>query len=184
MEKLITQLLKELGENPNREGLIKTPQRVEQSLKFLTKGYKEDPAKLLQDAVFEEKYDEMVILKDIELFSLCEHHLMPFYGKCHVAYIPDNKVIGLSKIPRLVEIYSRRLQIQERLTTQIAHTFQEVVKPLGVAVVIEAFHLCMAMRGVEKKNAYCTTSAMLGAFRKNSKTRMEFINLISSKRPF
>ena len=184
MEKLITQLLKELGENPNREGLIKTPQRVAQSLTFLTKGYQEDPAKLLQDAVFEEKYDEMVILKDIELFSLCEHHLMPFYGKCHIAYIPDNKVIGLSKIPRLVEIYSRRLQIQERLTTQIAHTFQKVVKPLGIAVVIEAFHLCMAMRGVEKKNAYCTTSAMLGAFRKNSKTRMEFINLISSKRPF
>ncbi|MCK9554935.1 GTP cyclohydrolase I FolE [bacterium] len=184
MEKLIEQLLKELGEDPKREGLAKTPLRVKESLLFLTKGYREDPNKLLSESVYEEKYDEMVILKDIEMFSMCEHHLLPFYGKCHVAYLPDKKVIGLSKIPRLVEIYSRRLQVQERLTTQIAQTLQDVIKPLGVAVVIEAFHLCMAMRGVEKQNAYCTTSAMLGAFRSNSKTRMEFINLLGARKNF
>ncbi|MDD5643912.1 MAG: GTP cyclohydrolase I FolE [bacterium] len=184
MEKLIEQLLKELGEDPKREGLSKTPLRVKESLSFLTKGYGENPHKLLSEAMYEEKYDEMVFLKDIEMFSMCEHHLLPFYGKCHVAYLPDKKVIGLSKIPRLVEIYSRRLQVQERLTTQIAQTLQDVIKPLGVAVVIEAFHLCMAMRGVEKQNAYCTTSAMFGAFRSNSKTRMEFISLLGAKKNF
>ena len=178
MEKLIKELLIKLGEDPNRPGLIYTPIRVKRALEFLTSGYKKDIEEVLKGAIFEEKYDEMVIVKDIDVFSLCEHHLLPFYGKCHVAYIPKGKIIGLSKIPRIVEVFSRRLQVQERLTTQIATCFQEMVNPLGVAVVIEAFHLCMAMRGVEKQNAFATTSSMLGAFRTHKETRQEFMALL------
>jgi GTP cyclohydrolase I len=178
MQSLIRQLLAELGEDPTREGLLNTPKRVEQALKFLTKGYEMDVDEVLNDALFSVEYSEMVIVKDIDFYSLCEHHILPFFGKCHVAYIPRNKVIGLSKIPRLVEIYARRLQIQERMTSQIADTIREKINPLGVAVVVEATHLCMAMRGVEKQNSFAVTSAMLGAFRDNARTRMEFLELI------
>ena len=167
-----------MGEDPKREGLRDSPRRIAEAYEYLTSGYKMDLDVLLKGAIFEEKYDEMVIMKDIDLFSLCEHHLLPFYGKCHVAYIPKGKLIGLSKIPRIVEVYSRRLQVQERLTTEIANTFNDVVRPLGVAVVIEAFHLCIAMRGVEKQAAYATTSAMLGAFRTHKETREEFLQLL------
>ena len=163
MEELVKNLLLQLGEDPTREGLLKTPERVAKSLKFLTKGYHEDPKVVLGDATFTEKYDEMVIVKDIVIYSLCEHHLLPFWGKCHVAYIPNEKIIGLSKIARLVEIYARRLQVQERLTNQIASTIEEVLNPLGVAVVVEAEHLCMQMRGVQKRGSVMITSAMLGA---------------------
>jgi len=173
-------LLIALGEDPTREGLFKTPHRVEVSLSFLTKGYQQSPKEVLNKAVFHENYDEMVIVKDIELFSLCEHHLLPFYGKCHVAYVPKGKIIGLSKIPRIVDIYMRRLQIQERLTTQIAECLMQALNPRGVGVVIEAFHLCMAMRGVEK-HATCVTSSLLGIFRSDRRTRMEFMNLIGIK---
>jgi GTP cyclohydrolase I len=173
-------LLVELGENPDREGLLRTPERVKESLSFLTSGYAEDVDAVVEGAAFEEEYDEMVIAKDISLYSLCEHHLLPFYGKCHVAYIPKGRLIGLSKIPRIVEIFSRRLQVQERLTNQIAKTLMAHLKPYGVAVTIEAMHLCMAMRGVRKRDALIITSAMLGAFRSDSKTRMEFLNLIRS----
>ena len=178
MQKIITQLLKELGENPKRQGLKNTPERVEKSLKFLTKGYKEDPVKIINSAIFNEKYDDMVIVKDIEIFSMCEHHMLPFFGKCHVAYIPDGKIVGLSKIPRMIEIFARRLQVQERLTNQIAHTLYDVLKPRGVGVVIEAKHMCMTMRGVEKQHSVATTSSMLGAFRKNISTREEFLRLV------
>jgi GTP cyclohydrolase IA len=178
MQSLIRQLLAELGEDPTREGLLNTPKRVEQALKFLTKGYEMDVDEVLNDALFSVEYSEMVIVKDIDFYSLCEHHILPFFGKCHVAYIPRNKVIGLSKIPRLVEIYARRLQIQERMTSQIADTIREKINPLGVAVVVEATHLCMAMRGVEKQNSFAVTSAMLGAFRDNARTRMEFLELL------
>jgi GTP cyclohydrolase I len=178
MQDLIRQLLVELGEDPAREGLVRTPQRVEKALKFLTSGYDADIDKVLNDALFTVDYSEMVIVKDIDFYSLCEHHMLPFFGKCHVAYIPKNKVIGLSKIPRLVEIFARRLQIQERLTSQIAETIREKINPLGVAVVMEASHLCMSMRGVEKQNSFAVTSSMLGAFRDNSRTRMEFLELI------
>lgn len=176
---LTGQLLKSLGEDISREGLLKTPDRVEASLKFLTSGYDTSIKKVLNGAIFEEAYDEMVLLKDIDLYSMCEHHLLPFYGKCHVAYIPNGKIIGLSKIPRIVDVFMRRLQVQERLTTQIAECLMEALEPKGVAVVIEALHLCMAMRGVEKQNAACTTSSLLGVFRTDRSTRMEFMNLLS-----
>jgi len=178
MQELIRQLLAELGENPTREGLLNTPRRVENALKFLTSGYDIDADDLLNGALFTVDYSEMVIVKDIDFYSLCEHHLLPFFGKCHVAYIPRHKVIGLSKIPRLVDMFSRRLQLQERLTNQIAETIRDKITPLGVAVVMEATHLCMAMRGVEKQNSFAVTSAMLGAFRDNARTRMEFLELI------
>ncbi len=178
MQELIRQLLAELGEDPSREGLLNTPKRVDKALKFLTSGYAMDVDAVLNDALFTVDYSEMVIVKDIDFYSLCEHHLLPFFGKCHVAYIPSTKVIGLSKIPRLVDIFSRRLQIQERLSSQIADTIREKINPLGVAVVIEATHLCMSMRGVEKQNSFCVTSSMLGAFRDNARTRMEFLELI------
>ena len=178
MQSLIRQLLVDLGEDPSREGLLNTPRRVEQALKFLTGGYDMDVDEVLNDALFTVDYSEMVIVKDIDFYSLCEHHILPFFGKCHVAYIPRSKVIGLSKIPRLVDIFARRLQIQERLTSQIAETIREKINPLGVAVVVEATHLCMAMRGVEKQNSFAVTSSMLGAFRDSARTRMEFLELI------
>jgi GTP cyclohydrolase I len=178
VQALIKQLLAELGEDPTREGLLDTPTRVERALKFLTSGYDMDVDEVLNGALFTVDYSEMVIVKDIDFYSLCEHHLLPFFGRCHVAYIPRHKVIGLSKIPRLVEIFSRRLQIQERLTSQIAETIREKIQPLGVAVVMEATHLCMAMRGVEKQNSLAVTSAMLGAFRDSARTRMEFLELL------
>jgi GTP cyclohydrolase I len=178
MQELIRKLLQEIGENPDRDGLKKTPQRVEESLKFLTSGYKTSPEDIFKESTFVEDYDEMVLVKDIDFFSLCEHHLLPFYGKCHIAYIPDKKIIGLSKLVRLVEIFSRRLQVQERLTTQIAHTIEENLTPIGVGIVIEAYHLCMMMRGVEKQNSYIVTSSMLGLFRKKQSTRMEFMSLL------
>ncbi len=174
-------ILRELGEDPQRPGLDKTPERVAQSLRFLTRGYRQTLEEILGDAAFEEPYDQMVIVKDIDCYSLCEHHLLPFIGKAHVAYIPDGRLIGLSKIPRIVELFSRRLQLQERLTNQIADCIQDAIQPRGVAVVIEAFHLCVAMRGVEKQNAYMTTSAVLGDFRDDRATRSEFLDLLKKK---
>jgi GTP cyclohydrolase I len=178
MQDIIRQLLAELGEDPSREGLMDTPKRVEKSLRFLTNGYSADIDAVLNDALFSVDYNEMVIVKDIDFYSLCEHHLLPFFGKCHVAYIPQGRVIGLSKIPRLVEIFARRLQVQERLTNQIALTLREKIRPLGVAVVMEASHLCMSMRGVEKQNSVAVTSAMLDVFQHDARTRMEFLELI------
>jgi len=178
---LVRELLTQLGEDPDREGLRATPDRVERSLKFLTQGYSQKVEALFEGTQFAEPYDEMVLVKDIDVFSLCEHHLLPFVGKCHVAYIPDGKILGLSKIPRLVDMFSRRLQVQERLTCQIADTLQEHLKPKGVAVVMEAKHLCTVMRGVQKQNASMTTSSMLGIFRKDPKTRMEFLSLIRER---
>jgi len=178
MQDLIAQVLRQLGEDPEREGLRDTPKRVEKSLQFLTSGYQADIDEVINNALFSVDYSEMVIVKDIDFYSLCEHHLLPFFGKCHVAYIPQKRVIGLSKIPRLVDVFSRRLQVQERLTDQIAQVIQEKVAPLGVAVVMEGTHLCMAMRGVEKQNSLAVTSAMLGAFRENARTRSEFLELI------
>ena len=175
LESLVKEMLCQLGENPAREGLIKTPDRVSRSLRFLTSGYKQDVDKILNGALYTVACDEMVLVKNIELFSLCEHHLLPFFGSCHVAYIPRGKVIGLSKIPRLVDLFARRLQVQERLTTQIAETIMEKINPLGVGVVIEAKHLCMIMRGVEKQNSVAVTSALLGSFRKDNQTRNEFL---------
>jgi GTP cyclohydrolase I len=177
---LVREMLVRLGEDPSRDGLQRTPERVQRAMQFLTKGYQEDPETLLNSALFDVTYDEMVIVKDIEMFSLCEHHMLPFYGKVHVAYIPKGKVVGLSKIPRLVELFSRRLQVQERLTTQIAETIQKVINPLGVGVVIEARHLCMMMRGVEKQHSAAVTSSMQGAFR-DIKTREEFLSLIRNR---
>jgi GTP cyclohydrolase IA len=182
IEKLIAQLLKELGEDTQREGLEKTPERVANALRYLTSGYDKNVKEVLNDAMFVEDYDEMVIVKDIDCFSVCEHHLLPFIGKCHVAYMPNRKIVGLSKIPRLVDMYSRRLQVQERLTKQIANTLNEALQPRGVAVVVEAIHLCMLMRGVEKQNSKAVTSAMLGAFRDRPETRAEFMELIKSRR--
>ncbi len=179
---LIEQLLKELGEDIKREGLDRTPDRVEKALRYLTSGYAQNVNEILNDALFVEDYDEMVVVKDIDFFSLCEHHMLPFIGKCHVAYMPRRKIVGLSKIPRLVEMYSRRLQVQERLTTQIANTLNEVLQPRGVAVVMEGIHLCMLMRGVEKQNSKAVTSAMLGAFRDRPETRAEFMELIKAGR--
>ena len=181
MQEIIRQLLAELGEDPSREGLLDTPKRVERALKFLTSGYAADVDETLNNALFSVDYNEMVIVRDIDFYSLCEHHLLPFFGKCHVAYIPQGRVLGLSKMPRLVDIFARRLQIQERLTNQIAQTICQKIDPLGVAVVMEATHLCMSMRGVEKQNSVATTSAMLGVFREDARTRMEFLELI--KRP-
>ena len=178
MQDLVRQLLAELGEDPTREGLVNTPKRVEKALKFLTSGYDANIDTVLNGALFTVEYNEMVIVRDIDFYSLCEHHLLPFFGKCHVAYIPTTKVIGLSKIPRIVDMFARRLQVQERLTNQIANTIQDAIKPLGVAVVVEATHLCMSMRGVEKQNSFAVTSSMTGAFHDNSRTRMEFLELI------
>jgi GTP cyclohydrolase IA len=180
-EELVREMIVHLGEDPTREGLTRTPERVHRAFEFLTKGYKEDPEALLKKALFTVSYDEMVIVKDIEMFSLCEHHMLPFFGKVHVAYIPKGRVIGLSKIPRLIEIFSRRLQIQERMTTQIAETIQTAIDPQGVGVVIEARHLCMMMRGVEKQHSAAVTSSMLGCFRDEQETRTEFLSLIRNK---
>jgi GTP cyclohydrolase I len=180
-EELVREMLVRLGEDPQREGLLRTPERVQKAFEFLTRGYNEDPEALLKNALFTVNYDEMVIVKDVEMFSLCEHHMLPFFGKVHVAYIPNGKVIGLSKIPRLIELFSRRLQIQERLTTQIAETIQKVIQPQGVGVVIEARHLCMMMRGVEKQHSAAVTSSMLGCFREEQETRTEFLSLIRQR---
>ena len=176
---MIRKILMELGEDPQRDGLVKTPERVDRSLRYLTSGYQKSAEELLNGALFDVAYDEMVIVKDIEVFSLCEHHLLPFFGKCHVAYIPNGKIIGLSKIPRLVDMFARRLQVQERLTTQIAETIREKIHPKGVAVVIEAQHLCMIMRGIQKQHSIATTSAFTGEFN-TDKTRAEFMRLITS----
>ena len=180
-EDLVKEMLVRLDEDPEREGLLRTPERVHKAFEFLTRGYNEDPEAMLKNALFTVTYDEMVIVKDVEIFSLCEHHMLPFFGKVHVAYIPNGKVIGLSKIPRLIETFSRRLQIQERLTTQIAETIQKVIQPQGVGVVIEARHLCMMMRGVEKQHSAAVTSSMLGCFRDEHETRTEFLSLIRQR---
>ena len=176
---LIEDLLVRLGEDPKRDGLLRTPRRVEDALRFLTSGYRMDVHKVLNGALYDVKYDEMVVVRDIEFFSMCEHHMLPFYGKMHVAYLPLNKVIGLSKIPRLVDVFARRLQIQERLTQELAQTIQSAIKPLGVGVICEAKHLCMMMRGVEKQHSGAMTSAMLGAFRDQKETRDEFLSLVT-----
>jgi len=181
MQSLIADLLSHLGEDPQREGLLKTPERVEKSLKFLTSGYRANIDDLLNGALFTVDYSEMVIVKDIDFYSLCEHHLLPFFGKCHVAYIPKTRVIGLSKLPRIVDVFSRRLQVQERLTNEIAETIREKIDPLGVGVIMEGTHLCMAMRGVEKQNSYTVTSAMLGTFRSDARTRGEFLQLVRQR---
>lgn len=182
MKELFRQILVEIGDDPEREGLRKTPDRIEKAIRFLTSGYRVDIKELIEKAVFLEKYDEMVVVKDVDLYSLCEHHMLPFFGKCHVAYIPDGRIIGLSKIPRIIEIFSRRLQVQERLTMEISAAINDNLNPKGVAVVIEAFHLCMAMRGVEKQNAYAITSSMLGIFRQDERTRQEFLHLIRGRK--
>ncbi len=182
IEGLIEQLLHEIGEEPGRQGLQRTPGRVARSFEFLTQGYQLDPQKILNDAVFEESYNEMLIVKDIDFYSLCEHHLLPFFGRAHVAYIPNGRIVGLSKVARLVEMYSRRLQVQERLTNQIAKVIEKVLQPRGVAVIIEAQHLCMMMRGVQKQNSYAISSAMIGEFESDPKTRAEFMQLIHKSR--
>ncbi len=179
-EAAVRLLLRLMGEDPTREGLRRTPLRVKRSLQFLTSGYRRDPAKILNRSFAKVKHDEMIIVKDIDFYSLCEHHLLPFFGKCHIAYVPDKKIIGLSKLPRLVDAFAHRLQVQERLTTQVAEALNEHVRPLGAACVIEASHLCMMMRGVEKQNTRAVTSSMLGAFRTSEKTRAEFLTLIRS----
>ncbi len=181
LENPVRDILAQVGEDANRDGLLRTPARVAQSLRFLTSGYHQNVDQVLNGALYDVAYDEMVIVKDIEIFSLCEHHLLPFFGRCHVAYIPTKRVIGLSKIPRLVDVFARRLQVQERLTTQIAETIMEKIKPQGVGVVIEAKHLCMIMRGVEKQNSVAITSAMLGVFRDEIETREEFLSLVRSR---
>ena len=181
VKNLVKDLLNEIGEDPKREGLLETPRRVAEAYQFLSSGYKMDIDEVMNKAVFNEKYDEMVLVKNIDFYSLCEHHMLPFYGKVHVAYIPDGKIIGLSKIPRLVEVFSRRLQVQERMTQEIADTLENYLQPKGVAVVAEAFHMCMMMRGVQKQNSSATTSAVHGVFKEDARTRSEFINLISHK---
>ena len=181
VQSIITDLLTEIGEDPIREGLLSTPKRVAKAYEFLTSGYHTDMAKIMNKAIFIEKYDEMVIVKNIDFYSLCEHHMLPFYGKVHVAYLPDGKIIGLSKIPRIVELFSRRLQVQERMTQQIADTLKEYLSPRGVGVVTEAYHMCMMMRGVEKQNSSATASAMHGIFKTDARTRAEFLNLIRTK---
>jgi GTP cyclohydrolase I len=178
MQELTRDMLIKIGEDPDREGLKKTPERFDEAIRFLTSGYRQDPREVLQRAIFHETYDEMVTVKDLDIFSLCEHHILPFFGKCHVAYLPRKNIVGLSKIARVVELYSRRLQVQERLTQEIATAIMDTLAPHGVAVVIEAFHLCMIMRGVEKQNSKAVTSAMLGVFRTRQSTRMEFMELI------
>ncbi|MGH9649605.1 MAG: GTP cyclohydrolase I FolE [Terriglobales bacterium] len=180
-QELLREVLVRLGEDPEREGLARTPERTAKALEYLTKGYREDPEELLRGALFNVDYDEMVIVKDIEMFSLCEHHLLPFFGKVHIAYLPKGKVIGLSKLPRLVDVFARRLQVQERLTTQIAETIQKAIEPQGVGVVVEARHLCMMMRGVEKQHSSAVTSSMLGAFREEQEARQEFLSLIRAR---
>jgi len=184
IENLTKELLNEIGEDSNREGLLKTPYRVAKSWDFLTQGYKTDLESLVNKAIFHEDYDEMVLIKDIEYYSLCEHHLLPFFGRAHVAYIPNGKIIGLSKIPRIVDLFSRRLQVQERMTQEIADTLNNVLNPRGVAVVVEGQHMCMQMRGVQNKNSYASTSHMLGIFREDSKTRKEFLNLVDLRKGF
>jgi len=182
-EDAVRTILRHIGEDPTREGLTRTPLRVVQAFDYLTRGYKQDPKDAINGALFtEEDYQEMILCKDLDFYSLCEHHLLPFIGKAHVAYLPNRHIVGLSKIARMVEIYARRLQVQERLTTQIAHTIMDEIKPLGVAVVLEAEHLCMRMRGVEKQNSYVTTSAMLGRFRTHQETRQEFMNLLHNSK--
>ena len=178
IEPLVEALLKELEEEPGREGLLKTPERVAESLRFLTRGYRQDPREILNDALFDISHDEMVIVKDIEVYSVCEHHLLPFFGRAHVAYIPNGRIVGLSKIPRLVEMFARRLQVQERLTVEIAEALEQTLEPKGVAVVVEAIHLCVMMRGVSQQNAFAITSSLRGAFRTDPKTRAEFMELI------
>lgn len=180
MQELIARQLTLMGEDPNRDGLLKTPERVQKALEFFSKGYNQNLKEILNEALFDIDYEEMLIVKDIDFYSLCEHHLLPFFGKCHVAYIPTKKVIGLSKLPRIVEVFSRRLQVQERLTKQIADAIQETILPRGVGVVMKAQHLCMMMRGVEKQNTVAVSSAMLGSFRSDHKTREEFLNLINN----
>ena len=182
VEGLIEALLREIGEDPGRHGLLRTPGRVARSLEFLTQGYQLDPQKILNDAVFEESYNEMLIVRDIDFYSLCEHHLLPFFGRAHVAYVPNGRIVGLSKIARLVEMYSRRLQVQERLTNEIARVIEKVLQPRGVAVIIEAQHLCMMMRGVQKQNSSAISSAMIGEFESDPKTRAEFVQLIHKSR--
>jgi GTP cyclohydrolase I len=181
MEGAVRKLIAEIGEDPDREGILKTPARVAKSLRFLTSGYRQDLDKVLNGALYSVEYDEMVIVKDIEIFSMCEHHLLPFFGRCHVAYVPNGKVIGLSKIPRIVDVFARRLQVQERLTVEIAQTLMEKIKPQGVGVIVEARHLCMIMRGVEKQNSTAVTSHMLGVFRDNEGTRSEFLRLLKER---
>ncbi|HEY0566027.1 MAG TPA: GTP cyclohydrolase I FolE [Terriglobales bacterium] len=181
LEDLYRELLMRIGEDPERDGLKRTPERMARAIEFLTKGYTEDPGAILRGAMFDVTYDEMVIVKDIEMFSMCEHHMLPFFGKVHIAYIPKGKVIGLSKFPRLVDVFSRRLQVQERLTTDIAETINEEIAPAGVGVIVEARHLCMMMRGVEKQHSTTVTSAMLGEFRENQRTREEFLSLVRYK---
>ena len=181
-EDLVREMISRIGEDPAREGLLETPGRVAKSMEYLTHGYSQQPAEVLNGALFTVNYDEMVIVKDIEMFSLCEHHMLPFFGKVHIAYIPNGKVIGLSKLPRLVEVFARRLQVQERLTTQLAEAIQETIQPQGVGVVIDARHLCMMMRGVEKQHSAAVTSAMLGVFRQHE-TRNEFLSLLRQKTP-
>ena len=181
MEEQIRQILTAIGEDPDREGLRRTPQRVAQALTFLTRGYEMDPAKVINDALFTEEYEEMIVQKDIDFYSLCEHHMLPFFGKAHLAYIPNHKIVGISKLARLVDVFARRLQVQERMTHQIATTIMDKLDALGVAVVLEAEHLCMRMRGVEKQNSYVITSSLLGAFRSRVETRNEFMNLIRRK---
>ncbi len=181
-EGLIEALIKEIGEDPTRQGLRKTPERVSRAIEFLTQGYQQDPQEILNGAVFEEEYDEMLLVKDLDFYSLCEHHMLPFFGRAHVAYLPAGKVVGLSKIPRLIDMYSRRLQVQERLTNDVAGEIDRVLSPRGVAVIMEGQHLCMMMRGVQKQNSYTITSAMLGEFQTNSKTRTELMALIRKRR--
>ena len=181
IEKYVKNLLNEIGENSEREGLKKTPHRVAKAFEFLTQGYRKDIKKILNGAIFEEKYDEMVIVKDIDFYSMCEHHLLPFFGKIHIAYIPNGKLVGLSKIPRLVDVFAQRLQVQERMTQEIADTIEQFLNPRGVAVVAEGYHMCMMMRGVQKQNSITTTSAMHGIFTEDARTRSEFLNLISKK---
>jgi GTP cyclohydrolase IA len=182
IESLVEELLQELGEDPHREGLLRTPGRVARAFEFFTQGYRLDPQKIMNDAVFEESYNEMLIVRDIDFYSLCEHHMLPFFGRAHVAYVPNGRIVGLSKIARLVEMYSRRLQVQERLTNQIAHVIEKVLQPRGVAVILEAQHLCMMMRGIQKQNSCAISSAMLGEFESDPKTRDEFVQLIRRPR--
>ena len=179
LEQITRKLLKEIGENPDREGLVRTPSRVAKSWEFFSRGYNQNLEDIINNAIFEEDAKDMVIVRDVEFFSLCEHHLLPFFGKGHVGYIPNGKVIGLSKIPRIIDMFSRRLQVQERLTHQVAEALQDVLNPIGVAVVMEGRHMCMQMRGVEKQNSFASTSAMLGQFRKSSETRSEFLSIIN-----